>query len=160
MSSPTRLLRRGWAWKTNPAAGTRDLGLLVLRLAAGGFMATHGWGKLTSYSEKVHTWADPIGLGSEVSLTLAVGAEFFCALFVAIGFGTRGAALPVMVTMVVAAFVVHWDDPFGRKELALLFLACYTTLLLTGAGRWSIDGWLAARRDGTDDAERNRESHG
>ena len=62
------------------------------------------------------------------------------------GVATRGAAIPVMVTMFVAAFVVHWDDPFGRKELALLFLAAYTALFLTGAGRYSIDGWLAARR--------------
>lgn len=153
-SSLTRLVRWGWRWKTNPAADTGDIGLLVLRLVAGGFMASHGWGKLTSYSERVHTWADPIGLGSEVSLTLAVGAELVCAVLVAVGFLTRGAAIPVMVTMFVAGFVVHWDDPFGRKELALLFLVCYTTLMLTGAGRYSIDGWLTARRDG------NKESHG
>ncbi len=142
-----RLIDWGWRWKTEPKPGQRDIGLLLLRVACGGIMAIqHGFGKLTSYTEKAATWADPIGVGSELSLALAILAEFFCSIFVVIGFGTRGAAVPLVITMLVAGFVVHADDPFQRKELAFLYLACFTALAMTGAGRYSVDGWLDARR--------------
>jgi putative oxidoreductase len=42
---------------------------------------------------------------------------------------------------------VHWDDPFQKKEFALLFLIPFLTLIMTGAGKYSIDGWLARRRE-------------
>jgi putative oxidoreductase len=117
----------------------------LLRITCGGIMAIqHGFGKLTSYSEKAATWADPIGVGSEQSLGLAILAEFFCSIFVVFGCGTRGAAVPLAITMFVAFFVVHGDDPFRDKELAFLYLACFTALVMTGAGRYSIDGWLEA----------------
>lgn len=53
----------------------------------------------------------------------------------------------LLVTMVVAAFVVHGADPFGKKELALLYGAGALTLMLTGAGRLSIDALVARRRE-------------
>ena len=48
-------------------------------------------------------------------------------------------AVPLIITMAVAAFIVHAEDPFSRKEHALLFLVPYLTLMLTGAGRFSLD---------------------
>ena len=41
--------------------------------------------------------------------------------------------------MFVAAFIVHMGDPFGRVEKALLFLAVFVILMLTGPGKYSID---------------------
>ena len=41
--------------------------------------------------------------------------------------------------MVVAAFVVHFDDPFGRKEKAVLYLVGYMIIFLLGPGKYSID---------------------
>mgnify|MGYP006428752695 FL=1 len=153
-SALERFCRWGWRWKTHPNPCSRDIGLFLLRITCGGTMAIqHGFGKLTSYSERAATWADPIGVGSELSLALAILAEFFCSIFVVFGFGTRGAAVLPAVTMFVAFFVVHSDDPFRDKELAFLYLACFTTLAMTGAGRYSIDGWLNARR--TQDRETN-----
>ena len=42
-----------------------------------------------------------------------------------------------------ASFIVHWDDPF---QSALLFLISFLTLILTGAGGYSIHGWLMRQR--------------
>ena len=141
-TQPT-LIQRAWLWTTTPAGGTRDLGLLLLRVVTGLLMMTqHGWGKLTGYGERSATWADPLGVGSELSLALAIFAELFCSAFVVAGLATRAAAIPVVITMLVAAGIVHWDDPFGKKEMALLFLVPFLTLALCGAGRYSIDGWL------------------
>lgn len=119
-------------------------GLLVLRIATGALMASlHGFGKLTSYGEKAATWADPIGLGPEVSLALAIFSEFFCAVLIVLGLATRAAAIPFLITMLVAAFVVHADDPWGKKELALLYAAPALALILTGPGAFSLDAMLA-----------------
>ncbi len=146
-TQPT-LIQRVRLWATTPAGGGRDVGLLLLRVVTGLLMMTqHGWGKLSRYDERAATWADPIGVGSELSLALAVFAEFFCAAFVVAGLATRAAAIPLVITMLVAAGIVHWDDPFGKKEMALLFLMPFLTLLFAGAGRYSIDGWLHSGDD-------------
>ncbi len=142
---------RVWQAATAPHACTRDIGLLLLRVVVGLLMLTqHGWGKLLSYGERSDTWADPIGLGGPVSMALAVFAEVICSALVVLGLGTRMAAIPVVITMAVAAGIVHWDDPFGKKEFALLFLMPFLTLVLTGAGRYSVDGWLAQRGETTE----------
>jgi len=44
-----------------------------------------------------------------------------------------------MATMIVAAFIVHLDDPFKRKELALLYLVGFLIVLLMGPGKYSLD---------------------
>lgn len=139
--------RRLWGWATRPTTAGADAGLLLLRVVTGLLMSTqHGWRKLISFPEKAATWADPIGLGSAPSLALATFAEFLCAALVVVGLATRATAVPVAFTMAVAAGIVHWDDPFAKKEFALLFLVPFLTLALTGAGRYSVDGWMARRR--------------
>lgn len=120
-----------------------SIGLLVLRLFTGGFMLfAHGWGKLASFSEKSGQFPDPIGVGSAPSLALAVFAEVFCAAAIMLGLFTRAAAIPLLITMVVAAFMIHGDDPFQKKEFALLYAIPFLTLILTGAGSYSIDAKL------------------
>jgi putative oxidoreductase len=119
-----------------------DVSLLVLRVFVGSFMLTHGYGKfLKLFGDEPLQFADPLGLGVTLSLVLAVFAEFFCSLFLIVGFATRLASIPLIVTMSVAAFIVHADDAFGVKEMALLYLLIYVVLLIAGAGKYSIDHW-------------------
>lgn len=125
----------------------RDLGLLFLRVTVGLMMALgHGWGKFQNVLSGNFDFGDPIGLGPTISLILAAFAEFICALLVVFGVKTRWVAIPVVITMLVAAFVVHLDDPWGRKEFALLYAIPFLTLVFTGAGRYSVDAKLADRR--------------
>jgi len=122
-----------------------DLGRLVLRLTFGGMMLTHGIPKLLGFADKMEGFPDPLGVGSPVSLTLAVFAEVLCAGLVLLGAFTRLAVVPLIVTMVVAGFIVHANDPFGRKELALAYGLGYVAIGLLGAGRFSVDARLPAR---------------
>lgn len=136
-----------------PPVDTRtSVGLLILRLGVGGHMVGHGWGKLQMLlGGEAEKFGDPIGLGETPSLVLIVGAEFVCALLVVLGLATRWAAVPVVVGMAVAAFVVHGGDPWmmagtgGSKEPALLFLIPFLALVFTGGGRFSLDHLLRQR---------------
>ena len=122
-----------------------NLGLLVLRAGSGLLMATHGVGKAQMVLGGTFQFADPIGIGQPASLVLAAFAELVCALLVAAGLFTRLAAIPLIVTMLVAAFVVHGADPLAKKELALMYLACFTAIALLGPGRFSLDRVLLPR---------------
>ena len=137
-----------------------SIGLLVLRLGAGGYMAMHGWEKVQKILAGDFKFSDPIGIGEPASLVLAAGAELGCSLLVMLGFWTRIAALPVVFTMAVAAFIRRAGDPWYSgtaearfyageakhwfsKEPALVFLCAFAAIALIGAGRYSLDGLLA-----------------
>lgn len=117
-----------------------NLGLLLLRVAASAMMLTHGIPKIGRFfAEGPIKFADPFGLGPEISLGLAIFAEVACAILVLVGFKTRLATIPVIFTMLVAAFYAHADDPFGKKEPALLFLTLFLSVLLMGPGKYALD---------------------
>ncbi len=118
-----------------------NLGLLIFRVMVGGMLLFgHGLDKLMHFSSRAQIFPNVTGLGSTFTLAFAVFAEVFCSFAVILGFATRLAALPVMATMLVAAVFIHMNDPFQKKELALLFLSSFTLIFFTGAGSWSIDG--------------------
>lgn len=141
-----------------------SVGLLILRLGIGGYMLTHGVGKLQMLlGGGAASFPDPIGLGGTASLVLVTVAEFLCAILVMVGLYTRWAAAPVVVAMVVAAFFAHGSDPWtmqaaakafaageaeswSSKEPALLYLVSFLALMFTGAGALSVDGWIGRRR--------------
>jgi len=119
---------------------------LILRLSAGGFMLTHGVPKFQRLLSGEFQFADPFGLGPGVSLGMAVFAELVCSVLLILGLGTRLATIPLIVTMAVAAFIAHGADPFGKKEMALLYLAVYLVLLLLGSGKYSFDYVLQKKK--------------
>lgn len=118
-----------------------DWALLVLRICAGGLMAiNHGWGKLLKlFGDEPIKFADVLGMGATASLSLAVLAEFVASVFIVFGLLTRLSTIPAMITMAVAAFMIHWSDPFQKKELALIYLVMFLIIFLMGPGRLSLD---------------------
>ncbi|MDX1670726.1 MAG: DoxX family protein [Balneolaceae bacterium] len=115
------------------------IGILLLRLGAGGLILTHGYPKFMKVVGGDFRFPDPIGLGPEISLVLSMFAEFFCGLLVIAGFKTRLASFILVLNMATAAFIAHFGDPFSRKEKALLFLVIFVVLLFTGGGKYSLD---------------------
>ena len=116
-----------------------DFGILVLRLSVGILMLTHGMPKLLNFADRMHRFADPYGLGSSVSLSLAVFAEVFCSVFLILGLFTRAALVPLIIIMITIVFIVHMNDPFAKQELGLLYLLPYITIFFTGPGKYSLD---------------------
>ncbi len=116
--------------------------LLLLRLAAGGLMIPHGFDKLIHFVAKAKEFPDPFHVGSVISLSLVIFAEFFCAVLLVSGLMTRLVVIPLLVTMAVAVFIVHHGDVLGEAEHATLYLAAYIVLLFTGPGKVSLDRML------------------
>jgi putative oxidoreductase len=118
-----------------------DVVPLLLRLGFGGLLlGVHGLPKALNFPELIDTFPDPLGIGSPlISLLLTLFAEVLCAAAVVFGVLTRITAIPPLVTMVVAAFVVHAPDPFAKKELALCFAIGFLCLVLGGGGRLAVD---------------------
>jgi len=114
--------------------------LLFLRVAFAAFMLTHGYQKLGWIMAGGEVqFGDPIGVGPVASLYLAVFAEFLCSILLLLGLGTRLALIPLIITMLVAVFVVHAPDGFDKKEMGLHFLIVYLFILVAGPGKYSID---------------------
>ncbi|MEL7589185.1 MAG: DoxX family protein [Prolixibacteraceae bacterium] len=132
--------------RTGTNAYVQDLWLLILRVGIGASMLTHGIPKLQMLMAGGDiAFADPFGIGDFWTLVLAVFAEVFCSGLLILGFLTRLAAVPLSVTMGVAFFMIHSADPFGKKEMALLYLLIYLTLLVLGGGNFSLDRVIRKR---------------
>ena len=121
-------------------AFAKNFALLLMRVGFSAGMLTHGWPKLQKIIDGNMSFGDPLGIGEEVSLVLAVIGEFVAPLLVIIGFKTRFAAIPVIITMCVAAFISHGGDPFSKQEKAILYLLGFAAIALLGGGKYSVDG--------------------
>lgn len=125
----------------------QSLGLLLLRVGVAGVMLYgHGLPKLLKWGELYDRFSDPIGIGSMPTLALVVAAEVICSVLVALGLFSRVALIPLVIDMVVAFFVVHDGAAFQQRELALLFLIPFVTLLVTGPGWYSLDNIRKRRK--------------
>ncbi|MCM8570146.1 DoxX family protein [Gramella jeungdoensis] len=134
-------------YTTNLDLRSLDFGLLIFRVAIAGLMLTHGFSKFTRFFgiEEI-TFGDPLGFGQTFTFTFAVFAEFFCSVLIIFGFLTRIAAIPLIITMGVAALVVHMPDGFGKQELPLLYMFGFILLLFSGPGKYSLDFFLGKRK--------------
>jgi putative oxidoreductase len=118
---------------------TYHIGLFLLRFTFSAMMLSHGIPKLLDLLQGNLDFRNPIGIGEEVTLILTVIAEAICPLLIIIGYKTRLASIPVIITMGVAAFIVHGGDLTDKKEIALLFLFAFVAIALLGPGKHSVD---------------------
>ncbi|MEM6326570.1 MAG: DoxX family protein [Bacteroidota bacterium] len=130
-----------------------DLGLLVLRVGIGLAMAfAHGLGKIPPSEGFINATANLGFPLPELFAWAAALAEFGGGLLIAVGLLTRPAAAALAFTMAVAFFGAHGGDPFGERELAFVFGIASVALMISGAGRLSLDRLLAppSSRRGTE----------
>ncbi len=95
---------------------------LLLRLILAPVMMQAGWTKLVGFESTVRWFGQSLGMPlPEVMAALAMSAELIGGACLLIGLGTRLVAVPLIVTMIVAALAVHWQ---------------YGWLALSDAGSW------------------------
>jgi putative oxidoreductase len=124
-----------------------DYIILLLRITVAVFMITHAIPKMNKLIAGGEIqFPDPIGMGPSISLVLTLFAELFCSILIGFGFLTRLAAFPLIITMAVAAFIVHAGDPFKQKELSLMYLILYIVLFIIGSGKYSVDNFISKKK--------------
>lgn len=109
-------------------------------------MLTHGLPKFDKLLAGNVQFADPFGIGQGASLLLTVFAEAGCSILLILGLCTRLATIPLIVTMLVAIFYAHAADPFGKKELAFIYLIIFTGFMILGPGKYSIDNMIGGKK--------------
>jgi putative oxidoreductase len=130
---------------------TTEAGLapLALRIPVGIIFVAHGAQKLFGWFggyglEGTAKFMASTGLNPGYLMALlAGGAEFFGGLALLLGLLVRPAAAVLAFTMVVAIFGVHFSKGLfmsnGGYEYGLALLAASVSLLISGAGRVSLD---------------------
>lgn len=117
--------------------------LLIVRVVFGVMLMNHGIDKWANYQELSAVFPDPLGIGSLLSLGLAIFGELACSMAFIIGFLYRLAMIPMIFTMCVAFFIVHADDPFAVKELAFVYLVVFVLMYIVGPGKFAVDRWIS-----------------
>ena len=128
---------------------------LAVRVPVGIIFAAHGAQKLFGWFggyglAGTGQFMESIGLSPGTMMAaLAGGAEFFGGLALLIGLLVRPAAVVLAFTMVIAIFSAHISKGLflanGGYEYALALLAVTVGLLISGAGRVSVDAALAGK---------------
>ena len=117
--------------------------LLIVRVVFGVMLMNHGIDKWANYQELSAVFPDPLGIGSPLSLGLAIFGELACSMAFIIGFLYRLAMIPMIFTMCVAFFIVHADGPFAVKELAFVYLVVFVLMYIVGPGKFAVDRWIS-----------------
>jgi putative oxidoreductase len=122
----------------------RDLALLVLRLALAAVLLYHGlpkvmdFGGTTAFMESLNLPLPAVVAG------LAVVIEVGGGVLILVGLLTELAGLVVVIEMLCAIFVVHWQNGFNflnngwEHPFTVLMMAL--ALVLAGAGAYAISG--------------------
>jgi putative oxidoreductase len=143
------LLVEGYALVKRIGTASNWLPLTVSRFAVGWIFFQSGWGKLHDLS-KVTDFFTQLGLPAPAfQAAFTSTTEFVCGALLLLGLGTRLAAVPLIITMVVAIRTALWDQVdslgalFGLAEF--LYIVLLLGLATNGAGPLSID-WLLEHR--------------
>ena len=119
--------------------------LLAARVVFGLLLMSHGIAKWQNFDALSAAFPDPLGVGSGVSLALAIFSEVVCSVGFIAGLFYRLALIPMIFTMCVAFFAVHGGDPFAARELALAYLSVYVLMYAAGPGLYAADTLIARR---------------
>ncbi|MBO9541316.1 DoxX family protein [bacterium] len=136
-------------WKQWASGAFREIGWLIVRVAFGLLLMTHGYAKLFGVTQSggkviegfAKSMVEPLGFPAPLFFSyLAALSEFVGGLFIALGLFTPLAAVAAAGTMLVA--ILHHmgqGDPLKVFELALIYLAIAIGAMLIGGGRYSLD---------------------
>ena len=132
-----------WTLAARVGDGLRWLAPSLARLTVGWIFFQSGWAKLHNLG-RVTDYFMELGLPAPAfQASLAATTEFVCGALLLLGLATRLAAVPLIITMVVAIRTALWSQVdslgslFGLAEF--LYIALLVWLGTHGAGPLSID---------------------
>jgi putative oxidoreductase len=138
---------------------TSALTPVLLRVGLGGVIFAHGL-------QKAFGWFGGYGIDGTMKFFASLGmpsvlgalvivSDFFGSLGLLLGLLTRFSAAAAFAVMLGAVALLHWPNGFFMNwagaphgegyEFHLLAMAMAASLMLSGGGRYSLDGWLARK---------------
>ncbi|MBD3637379.1 MAG: DoxX family protein [Crocinitomicaceae bacterium] len=129
----------------------KDFPLLFIRLILAYGFYKPAMMKLTK-TESVVKFFDSAGIPfPTLNVYLAGITEGLGVILLVLGLGTRIISIPLMITMIVAITVVHWDNGFKASEngiqIPLYFLIMLFVLLVYGSGKFSVDYLIGKKQN-------------
>jgi putative oxidoreductase len=134
---------------TNPNPLSIDW-ILIARVVVGGYFIMHGKGLFdagamqgfSKYLENDLHFPMPT-----LMAYLRTGAELFGGIMLVLGIFTRLGAFLIMFTMLVATFTAAKGDLMGEGETPFVYAIFCLTIILIGAGKYSLDAYFSAKTD-------------
>jgi putative oxidoreductase len=137
-----------------------DYVTMILRVVLGVVYFPHGMQKLLGwfggpgFGGAMHMFTTNLGIPA-VFAFLAIMAEGLGSLGLITGLLTRVAAFGIAVDMIVAVYMLHWQNGFfmnwfGNQkgegfEFHILVVVIALALMIRGGGKWSIDKAIAEK---------------
>lgn len=132
-----------------------NLARLFMRLFAGFMFMQFGIRQIANFNYFESVFPDVLGMGAGVSLVVVITIEMFFSALVIFGFCTRIAAIPPIVSMIVAEYYVLTRNMPALPDLPgndcaqlmslqpgyvpIMFLGMFFFILLAGPGKVSVD---------------------
>ncbi len=123
----------------------------IARIVVGGYFIMHGKGLFNAADMAGFTkyLANDLHFPMPTLMAyLRTGAEFFGGIMLVLGLYTRVGAFLIMFTMLVAAFTAAKGDLIGEGETVVVYAVFCLTFILVGSGKYSLDAYLSAKKNG------------
>jgi putative oxidoreductase len=119
----------------------------LIRLMAGGSLAYHGYQILFGNIEGAARFFESVGFERGLMWAVVVGVlELVCGILLALGLFTRVAAGPILVFLIVAIVIYHWDFGYNWEsrgiEFPLFWALVVFHFLVRGGGPLSVDALI------------------
>lgn len=143
-----------------------NMARLFIRLFVGVMFMQFGIRHLVNYSVMVETFPIVLGWSHETCLILMIITELLCSLLIMVGFMTRLATIPPIISMVAAEYYILHDmlphvamyglDSTEPGYLPIMFIGIYLYIILAGPGKISLDYFISLfliSRHGKDESQ-------
>ncbi len=127
-------------FNTDLGSTINNCAVLVFRiLLCFEMIRVHG---LKKFGNEAETVPNPLNLPTKINQTLASFSDIIAPIFVAFGFATRLAVLPILGVTLIGYFVVHRQDSVSKRDIPFMYSICFLFILFVGAGKFSVDYYL------------------
>ena len=119
----------------------------LIRLMAGGSLAYHGYQILFGNIAGAARFFESVGFEQGLLWATVVGVlELVCGILLALGLFPRLAAGPILVFLIVAVVIYHWDLGYNWEsrgiEYPVFWALVVLHFLVRGGGPWSVDALI------------------
>lgn len=123
-----------------------DWAVLYLRLFIGGILLLHNIGKMQQYDSIVNSYPSVLYIDSAATFVAIAVAEVLFAVLLMLGLWVRFSASVMAAGMLISILFLFPRAGFLATELQFVYMGIYVFLIISGAGAYSFDAALFAKK--------------